>query len=265
MRIKAYITHKLAEKYCDCQDCFGVDPQNNRIAISDGISQSIFPYWWAEILVNFYLREGYIPEDEDFAACQDEWFNRLSNEIAVREKEGKNPWRLKNSVAERSGAGATLCGVEFGPNYWRCSCIGDSCMILVNNDFSLEFVTSQTNEFGNHPDYLDSFKKGRGTPVVREGNFENRYAIILATDPFCELFKKYEKQKGSIQWLIWDIKDLSDHNSFVDLVKRWRNKFGMHNDDSTLIYVDELNNPKWDEPQCDNLETLRTEEVKSKH
>ena len=241
MRVRAYIYHKKAEKYSDCQDCFGINFQNNRIAVSDGMSQSIFPQWWAEILVDYYLEYGNIPED--ISPLQRKWQTKLVDEISKREEESKsnpkrNPWRLKNFLAERYGAGATLCGLTLGDE-WTCECIGDTCLIAVSYDYSLSFYTSQTGKFDNHPDYLDSFCEGRGKPIRKGVNKDVKY-LLMVSDPFAEYFQTIELNKDMVKEMMNELLSLKDHDSYVDLVQTWRDKYGMHNDDSTLIFLDKL-------------------------
>ena len=266
MIIKAYIYHKRAEKYSDCQDCFGIDAQNNRIAISDGMSQSIFPQWWAKILVDHYLDNGHIPTD--IKPLQEKWQNLLTSEIQKREDESKtnpkrNPWRLKNSLAEKSGAGATLCGFQASNDGWSCECIGDSCLIAVKHDSDLNFYSSQVGEFGNHPDYLDSFGNGVGTPVITPVEKNDVEVLLMASDPIAELLQLNENNKEFIRSRINEILSLTEHSSFVNLIERWRNEFGMHNDDSTLIIMTDLSNNDFTIGHCDDINALCSSEFEN--
>jgi len=235
MGIKAFVYHKRAERYCDCQDCFGINTQNNRIAISDGMSQSIFPQWWARILVDAYLKNGTIPQD-NIIPYQNIWQEKVRAEIVRQESEGKNPWLLRDMFAERSGAGATLCGFEWDKNGWRCQCLGDSCLIKIKNDYSIEIITSQNGKFDNHPDYLDSFSDGRGTPVTEKGDF-NLKAILIVSDPFAELFQIHQEEPTFICERLNEINNLTDHESYATLVDHWRDQYNLHNDDSTLVIL----------------------------
>lgn len=239
MVIKAFIYHKRAEKYSDCQDCFGINAQNNRIAVSDGMSQSIFPQWWAKILVDDYLENGHIPLD--ILPLQEKWQQMLLTEIRTRDQEAKinpkrDPWRLKNLLAEKSGAGATICGLTLGDKEWSCECLGDSCVITINNDYTLKIYTSQEGKFGNHPDYFDSFRTGRGEPINKKIDRDVK-AILVVTDPFAELFQIHETDWQFIKSRFDELQSLTNHESFTKLVEKWRNEFGMHNDDSTLVLV----------------------------
>lgn len=238
MKIQAYIYHKRAEKYSDCQDYFNIDLQNNRIAVADGMTQSIYPQWWAKILVNAYLENGKIPSSsEELKTYQDIWQKQVQNEIDKREKAGKNPWRLKNTFAERSGAGSTLCGFSWKDNDWEGQCIGDSSIIEVYKDYSIKIHSSQEGDFGNHPDYLDSFGDGRGSFKPFQGSFNDVISILLVTDPFSELFQKNIENKEFITARLKEISALSDHTSYGELIENWRDDFEMHNDDSTLIIL----------------------------
>lgn len=61
MKIRAFITHKLREHYSECQDRFCINSDNHAIAVSDGMSQSVFPDYWAEILSSFYAKMDIAP------------------------------------------------------------------------------------------------------------------------------------------------------------------------------------------------------------
>lgn len=266
MKIKAFIYHKRAEKYNDCQDWFGINFQTKRIAISDGMSQSIFPQWWARILVDYYLEKGYFPQD--IRPLQEKWQRMLQDEIQRREEEAltnpkRDPWRLKNLLAEKSGAGATLCGLTVEDNEWICECLGDSCVITINHDYTLNIYSSQVGEFSNHPDYFDSFEKGRGKPIRKRVNRDVK-AVLIVTDPFAEFFQLNENNLDFIKLRFEELQKLSTHESFLELVERWRDEFGMHNDDSTLVLIEDVSNSEFTVVYQDNLTDLCATETNSK-
>lgn len=256
MKIKAYIHHKKAEKYSDCQDYFEISSQNNRIAVSDGVSQSIYPQWWAEILVKAYLKNGKIPADSELSSYQKEWQDKLEAEIKERESQGKKTWRLKNAIVEKSGAGATLCGLTCEADKWTCQCIGDSCLIIIESDFRVNIITSQEGTFGNNPDYLDSFTTGRGQFKDFDGSYNETELMLVATDPFTELFQKHADEPEFIKQLTIQLRKLSSHESFVELVERWRTQYQMHNDDSTIVIIDDFENQEFEISHQDNLAEL---------
>ncbi|MDE5997687.1 MAG: hypothetical protein K2G77_05695 [Muribaculaceae bacterium] len=265
MKIQAYIYHKRAEQYRDCQDYFKIDLENNRIAVADGMTQSIYPQWWAKILVNAYLENGKIPAStEELKIYQDIWQKQVQEEIAKRENDGKNPWRLKNAFAERSGAGSTICGFSWNDGTWKCQCIGDSSIIEVSKDYSIRILSSQEGIFGNHPDYLDSFRNGQGSVKEFQGSFNDAKTILLVTDPFSELFQKHMNNKKFITDRLMEIDVLTDHHSFCETIERWRDDFEMHNDDSTLIMLNDFSTLLCEHEHIDSLEDLCLKETEGK-
>lgn len=64
MKIRAFITHKLKENYSECQDRFCINSDSHTIAVSDGMSQSVFPDYWAEILSSFYATNGHCTDED---------------------------------------------------------------------------------------------------------------------------------------------------------------------------------------------------------
>lgn len=259
MDIKAFIYHKRAEKYCDCQDCFEIDTENKRIAISDGMSQSIFPQWWAEILVKAFLQTGEIPH-KNISQYQQVWQNKVREEITKQERDGQKPWLLRNMFDDGEGAGATICGFEWSDNGWTCQCLGDSCLIKVKDDYSIEIITSQKGNFNNQPDYLDSFSDGRGTPITVEGDF-NLKAILLVTDPFAELFQIHQSEKEFVKDCFCELCEIDSQELFVQLVEKWRDEFNMHNDDSTFVLLTNFDSLQIDVIKRSDLKNLCKEEL----
>ena len=51
MKIRAFITHKKAEHFNDCQDRFSINADTKSVALSDGMSQSWQQKIWAQLLV----------------------------------------------------------------------------------------------------------------------------------------------------------------------------------------------------------------------
>lgn len=237
MKIRAFITHKMCEQYADCQDRFCINEDNRCIALSDGMSQSIFPDYWAEILAEQYAKEGHC-DDEDRKSLCGEWMNRVMIYLQQQKDKGIDPWRAENSIAARKGAGATICGVHFeNATDWKGDVLGDSCIIKVNTkEWKLEILSSEEKAFDPFPDYYDSFpeKPGRGTIKSFEGCISPDDLLLLVSDPFSEYIAKNQENAKE---LVEQIQKLDNHEAYCKLVDDWRTK-GMHNDDSTLCIVE---------------------------
>lgn len=259
MKVRAYITHKKSEHYADCQDRFSINEANKTIAVSDGMSQSIFPEYWAEILSDQYAKTGHCSEDDRISLCAD-WMKKVENYLHEQETLGKNPWRLKNNIAARSGAGATICGVQFcDAGKWIGDVLGDSCIIeICKKDWKAKVLSSETKAFDSHPDFYDSFpeKKGSGEIQQFSGSLSPDNILLLVSDPFSAYF---DKHKDNCKDLVEQILCLDSHDDFCRLVNEWRNK-GMHDDDSTMCIIEFDGKSEFDIHTPDNIEELIEEE-----
>lgn len=110
MNIKGYITHKLCESDSDCQDYFHINPETRKIAISDGMSQSIFQSKWAQILVQSFTASDSDDITNQLPQLQKQWQDYAQKELKRQEEAGVQTWMLENCLLERNGAGATFCG-----------------------------------------------------------------------------------------------------------------------------------------------------------
>lgn len=259
MKVRSFITHKLCEKYADCQDRFSINEDNRTIAVSDGMSQSIFPDYWAELLANQYTNEGHCDEEDRVRLCGI-WLQRVEEYRDEQLKLGKNPWKLNNFLAAHKGAGATICGVRFeNATDWKGHVLGDSCIIEVDLEKStVNILSSEEKEFDYYPDYYDSFpeKKGRGTIKSFFGSISPNNILLLASDPFSEFIYK---QKADFKYLLQQILQLNNHQDFCNLVENWREK-GMHNDDSTLCIIEFDNSLELNTVYQDNISSLILQE-----
>ena len=255
MKIRAFITHKMCEQYVDCQDRFCINEDNRCIALSDGMSQSIFPDYWAEILAEQYAKEGHC-DDEDRKQLCNLWLKRVIKYRNGQIELGKDPWKLDNFLASRKGAGATICGVRFeNATDWKGDVLGDSCIIKVNTkDWAIEILTSEEKAFDSFPDFYDSYpeKLGRGIIESFEGKISPNDILLLVSDPFSEYIAKFQENAKE---LIEQIQKVGNHEDYCKLVDEWRAN-GMHNDDSTLCIVEFDNRIDFDIQYQDKIAEL---------
>ena len=238
MKIRAFITHKLSERYSECQDRFCINSDNHAIAVSDGMSQSVFPDYWAEILSSFYAKKGHCTNEDRKKLCE-EWLNRVNDFLHKEKRNGKNPWRLQNCIETQYGAGATLCGVKFtDAENWIGHVLGDSCIIEVDitGKEPIKIHTSENKAFDSYPDFYESFSKKVGRGQIKEfsGKLSEGHCLLLVSDPFSEFLSNHKEHCS--QWLK-RILELKEHEDYCSLVDDWR-KEGLHNDDSTLCIIE---------------------------
>ena len=236
MEIKAFITHKKAERYSDCQDRFSISDNGLILSLSDGMtSNTLFPEIWAELLSKSYVKCEGKWSDDILNDCKTEWRKAILKKLDERKNRGdKSVWRLENSIAENKSAGATLCGICIdGNNKWIGHVLGDSTIIECKNNKIERICSSEDKPFDNYPDYYDSITFGKGEVKEFNGFIDENTILLLVSDPFSEFLSTHiDDGERYIQEII----SLKTHEDFIELVDRWRDE-GMHNDDSTLLIV----------------------------
>lgn len=245
MIIRAFITHKQAEQFADCQDRFGVAPDTKSIAVSDGMGSTWQQKIWAQLLVDTYTNStDWHPSKEFIQPLCQAWRMKVS-EFIQNLKDIKAPenmiYRNERNLAEGRSAGATFVGIRFDGSKWSGEVLGDSCLIEWDGN-EAKFNTSQdTDAFDSYPDYFDSnpLKDGKGTPKSIEGTLKDGTILFLVSDPFSEFMLEHSKQ-GDIAKYVRQLLSLASHDDFEALVDEWR-KEGMHNDDTTLVIVENDN------------------------
>ena len=130
MKIRAFITHKKAEQFTDCQDRFGVSSDTKSIAVSDGMSQSWQQKIWAQILVDSYIDSAdWQPNSETIKPLCNRWRNKVAEAIE-KLKEANAPenliYRNERNLVDGKSAGATFVGIGFVDNLWNRIVLGGS-------------------------------------------------------------------------------------------------------------------------------------------
>lgn len=243
MIVRAFITHKLKENYADCQDRFGVNSDTKSIAVSDGMGSTWQQKIWAQLLVDTFTKSNkWLPTHETIKPLCKIWHKTVESFIQnLRDTNAPANiiYRNERNLAEGKSAGATIVGIRFDKNRWEGSVLGDSCLIEWNGN-DVRFYTSQDVEaFDSFPDYFDSNeeRQGKGTPKAISGILDKGGYLFLVSDPFSDFLLEHNKQ-GDISEYIQQLLKLTSHDEFEALVDNWRIK-GMHNDDTTLVIVED--------------------------
>ena len=257
IKVKAFITHKKAEKFEDCQDSFAIDKDNLSIAIADGISQSIFPKKWADLLTTTFVKNpDFILNDErNINSLREKWWQYFREELERQQKEGiPTVWLLENCYNNRKSAGATFAGVQFGTalddkkvvNY---KILGDSCLIVIKDDQIKKIISSKPDgeAFDNYPDYIDSNELigMKGSPNIGKVPFSDFNKIFLVTDALSDKLNEEEKKPDQGRSIIEKLSEIEKQEEFEELVDALRND-GMSNDDTTFVCINKEMNDSMD-------------------
>ena len=264
MIVRAFITHKKAEEFVDCQDRFGVNNDTKSIAVSDGMGSTWQQKIWAQLLVGTFTNSNdWFPSHDTIKPLCNTWHQMVESFIQhLKETNAPNNiiYRNERNLAEGKSAGATFVGIRFEKNLWKGSVLGDSCLIEWDGG-EAKFHTSQDVEaFDSFPDYFDSaeLKQGKGNPKAISGTLDKGDYLFLVSDPFSDFLFEHYKQDDVVKYMQQLIK-LSSHEDFEAVVDEWREK-GMHNDDTTLIIVEPDDSDDFTIVALDDIDKLINEE-----
>jgi len=238
MKVRAFITHKLAESYSDCADYYSINQRTGRMAVCDGISQSFRPLEWARLLATAYTECDFNPsEPESVKPLQKKWQNSLLSYLKELQDAGRITYGVENAINERKSAGSTFCGIQFNGNDWEATILGDSALVSIDPSGAIAIYSSQEGVFNNRPDYFDSYEKSVGNIRELSGRIEPGQILLMVSDPFSELFQKYENDEMFPE-IMNKILSLNTQEEYPALVDYLRNECKMHNDDSTLLIIE---------------------------
>lgn len=264
MIIRAFITHKQAELFSDCQDRFGVNIDTKSIAVSDGMGATWQQKIWAKLLVNEFVgSNNWLPDSETIKPLCLKWQEEVGAFIQNL-KDTNAPEYLINmnerSLAKGRSAGATFVGIRFNGKEWSGAVLGDSCLIEWNGKEAIFHTSQDVEAFDSFPDYFDSdvLKAGRGTPKNINGELEVGKYMFIVSDPFSDFLLEHQK-RGDIAEYIRELQSVSSHIDFESLVSEWR-MIGMHNDDTTLVVVENDDSDKFSIVESDDINAFIEEE-----
>jgi hypothetical protein len=261
MVIRAFLTHKLSESYRDCQDSFDILLHNKSIAVADGISQSIFPKIWADLLTYHFVRDPSVIflEEKNVDPIRDEWCQRVA-EVRLEKERQNDPylWKLDENLASGRSAGATFLGLWFEGNTWSCLVIGDSCLVEVSEDNGITEIMSSKSEgeeFDNYPDYMDSSRliSQKGESKCFHGELTGSEKLFLVTDALSDYL--FGKRKENDFAVVDALLSIQTQEEFEEMVSELR-LHGMTNDDTTLVIVENDGKEIWSVPFCTDLHCL---------
>ena len=239
MRARGFIVPKACEGMSDCQDRFSINAATGSVAVCDGMSQSLFPKYWAEIIAGQYTSDvEWFPSRDNVAALAPRWREQVEQRLERLKSRGLATWRSESMLSQGCSAGSTLVGLRTDGYYWRCDVLGDSCLIVIQGDRIEDIFSSMDiRHFDNYPDFFDSnpANPGKGSVETFYGEWMENKALLLVSDPlaaFLTCMRGTDKEPVYIKELL----SVESADEFEILVNYWR-RDGMHNDDTTAVVL----------------------------
>lgn len=215
------------------EDFWAADDRVDRVAVSDGASESFDSRKWARLIVEKYIADPAITPD---------WVSSTVAQYNAGVDYEQLSWS-KQAAYDR-GSFATLLAVEFALNRTEVEvlAIGDSVAIHASNGALLaSFPYTKPEEFDSRPDLLSTLTAAN-TFVTAPGFFNKNSSktwgvkpgdyLLLMTDAVAQwvLREQMEAPSALLQML-----EVTQALEFEELVLKMRQERRMRLDDSTLV------------------------------
>lgn len=238
IEVSGHICCKQSESLSDCADRYEIETAFHKFAISDGVTRSFFPNYWAKNLVASFVNS----EDNDYdeariiSIAQKKWLGEIEKTM---QKPGI-PWYTKNAFASKKAGLATFVGLQILPKIskWKVNARGDSYLFFVPHDYKNLFDDCKvvpplpdSNRFSNYPDFYCSYGSSHGgIGHSYEGTIENG-TFYMMTDALAEWFVNQKETALS------KMDGISNQLEFETLVKKERAKERLKDDDCSLLKI----------------------------
>jgi len=216
------------------EDKFDSDLDKNRIALSDGATESYDSKLWASLLVTNHVKT---------AAFNKDWVEEQIN-LYLSEFDLQNLSWSKQAAFDR-GSFATLVSVEYDESH-KCvdvMVIGDSFVALINDNCLIDtYPYSNSSSFRNRPELISTTRAHNN--FIDEKNFYNNHSkrwnidcfskplILCMTDALGEWALTQHENKKEVWSQLLNIRSL---DQLTELVITERGLKSMRVDDVTLM------------------------------
>ena len=265
MQINSFITHKRGANVNSIQDSIAMDVEKGRFALSDGVSESVLPEIWADILTHAYISVDDIhqfpPEglQQLFLLQKDTYVSTLDKEQRYIQKLIEKHWKI--------GA-ATFVGIELREDVLSWQVIGDSCLFIMADGEPLQCISSNKSrtdedghliiEFDDYPHQIRSNGSLHGEWIKGNRPFKKGH-ILLMSDKMSEWFITQLNKGNSPLDQLNTISNNDDFESFVE--EQYRQKALESDDESVVIIAVDSESAINNEPITAIIQTNNTNDI----
>lgn len=252
MRINSFITHKRGASVNSIQDSIAIDVEKGRFALSDGVSDSVLPEIWADILTHAYISIDNIrhfpPE-----GLQQVFLSQKDTYVSTLDREQRYIQKLIEKHFQ-TGA-ATFVGIELHDDVLSWQVIGDSCLFIMPHQEPLQCICSNPShfdeeghliiEFNNFPNQIHSDGSMYGEWITGSRQFTKGYILMMSDAMSAWFVNQFNKGNSPLDQL----NAIRNNEEFERFVEEQYQLKALESDDESVIIIsldDEL-------PQCDSI------------
>ena len=240
MRVKSFITHKRGQTFSSIQDSIAINEEKCRFALSDGVSDSVLPEIWANILTNSFINVDNV-ELFPTVDMQNEFLLRKEAYISNLDREALYLFKL---IEKRFRTGsATFIGIELNNNILSWQIIGDSCLFLVHEGQPVQCICSNpvvidknghiSVKFDNYPNQIHSDGTLCGEWIKGSCSFTNGCLLMMSDAMSAWFIDQYNKGNDPQK----QIDSLEDNNEFEIFVNNLCQCGLLESDDESVIIL----------------------------
>ncbi|SFP14655.1 hypothetical protein [Prevotella sp. tf2-5] len=240
MHIKSFITHKRGGNVSSIQDSIAMDVEKGRFALSDGVSDSVLPEIWADILTHAYISvediQQFPPE-----GLEQIFLSQKESYVSTLDKEQRYIQKLIEKHFQ-TGA-ATFIGIELRENILSWLVIGDSCLFIMPDGEPLQCISSNPShfdedghlnlEFNNYPCQIHSDGSLHGEWTKGERSFDTG-SILMMSDAMSAWFVSQLNQGLSP---LDQLNAITDNDDFESFVEEQYKQQALESDDESVIMI----------------------------
>lgn len=240
---------KPGENQENCQDACDTSVENQRFAISDGVTRSLFSADWSKLLVGEFINDEEKEIENLFNKnLWKEWLHPKQKkwEAIAKERVSKlnDPkyYFIRNQFAERRPAAATFIGIRKKPNngnIWQVMLIGDSCIFHFKKTGEVEtYPIKKLDEFGSHPStFVSNIDKPMASPVFMKLEINSGDYLLLCTDAVSKFLIYYlDASLDEFNKIASRLLQGVEIEKFIETLRQDRN-YSLESDDVGIVAI----------------------------
>lgn len=237
IQVKCFLKPHPDYDYSYIEDSLSINVKNQRFAIADGMTESYLSGIFANLLVKQYTDEmSYFYTDDKTCVAPNlclDW-KRKAESMELSVKGSIDEPRLLRKKRIYPFAASTFAGISVNNNNSiDYTVIGDSCVFVLDKNFSLQTVVPRVDitGFTNTPSYICSDGKIIGNIYNGTIKLSDGY-IFLMTDAIANWFVNNLADNPQIVSQIWN---LSSHTEMISLLDNEYQSRRLKPDDIAVI------------------------------
>lgn len=235
--VRNFLLPKHGHKAEECEDATSINSRLNRFAVADGATEAFDSGNWARRLVSSWTESNGLLQPDEFLA----WLKHEGEQHCEVWTNVELSWYAREK--ERAGSFAAFVGVELQSNSWNAIALGDSCLLQIRGNDSIEaFPLAKSEDFGPAPVLAPS--RVPLLPVAAKeirtisSSLEVSDQLLLLSDATAAWFLRLHEERDaeSRTTFINLLKSESD-SALVEFLEQERSGGRLKNDDVAIIRI----------------------------